>query len=547
VGVALPELPDDRRAAPRRQPPADRQVSVRNRDALPPDWPDAEGAERPPAAGSEQFPPANGIPRPGGPGPISGPVNGGPVNGGPPGAGPVNGGPVNGGPVNGGPANATGRQRPPAPPANGSAPAPVEATGGGARAVPLSTRAATGHPRPDQPPARPAGRPPAPPPVNPGPPGADDPGTEPIGSDTWSTDKLPIEAPPARRPAASPGDPETTVVIGRAVAPPPEPVDEDAGPEGARISRRERREAGELGGKAGADYKKQHDELSRKVKKKPRSGRRRRPAFWRELPLLIVVALLLTFLIQTFLAKVYVIPSGSMETTLHGCTGCNNDRVLVDKITYRFSAPQRGDVVVFRGPDSWSSEVTVDPPSNWVAAGLQQLGSLIGIAPPDEKDFVKRVIGVGGDVVQCCDTRNRVMVNGQAIDEPYVYYLPEAGPPRQDPFGPITVPDGQLWMMGDSRNNSSDSRVPGHGPIPVDNVIGKARLIVLPINRFGWITSFDPTKTTAVGLAPGAGPPLALGALFVVPLMRRRRTTLDRRTERLDGFAGFLPDRRRWR
>jgi signal peptidase I len=260
------------------------------------------------------------------------------------------------------------------------------------------------------------------------------------------------------------------------------------------------------------------------------------------------VALLLTFLIQTFLAKVYVIPSGSMETTLHGCTNCKNDRVLVDKITYRFSAPERGDVVVFRGPDSWSSEVTVEPPSNWVVGGLQQLGSLIGIAPPDEKDFVKRVIGVGGDVVQCCDSRNRVMVNGQPIDEPYVYYLPEAGPPRQDPFGPVTVPAGELWMMGDSRNNSSDSRVPGHGAIPVANVIGKARLIVLPVGRFGWIDSFDPTKTTAVGLGPaGTGPPLALGALFVVPLLRRRRSTLDRRDEQRDGYGGFLADRRRWR
>jgi signal peptidase I len=81
----------------------------------------------------------------------------------------------------------------------------------------------------------------------------------------------------------------------------------------------------------------------------------------------------------------------------------------------------------------------------------------------------------------------------------------------------------------------------------VANVIGKARLIVLPVNRFGWITSFDPTRTTAVGLAPGAGPPLALGALFAVPLLRRRRSTLQRRDERLDGFGGFLADRGRWR
>ena len=83
----------------------------------------------------------------------------------------------------------------------------------------------------------------------------------------------------------------------------------------------------------------------------------------------MVVALVLTFLIQTFLAKVYVIPSGSMETTLHGCTGCNNDRVLVDKVTYRFGEPTPGDVVVFRGPDSWrNSEFTVEETANPRAA-----------------------------------------------------------------------------------------------------------------------------------------------------------------------------------
>jgi signal peptidase I len=218
-----------------------------------------------------------------------------------------------------------------------------------------------------------------------------------------------------------------------------------------------------------------------------RAARRRRSSFWKELPLLVVVALVLTFLIQTFLAKVYVIPSGSMEATLHGCVGCNNDRVLVDKITYRLSEPAPGDVVVFRGPDSWSSEVIVEQPSNVLVRGLQLLGSLVGLAPPDEKDFVKRVIAVGGQTVQCCDTDNRVTVDGQPLDEPYLYYLPEAGPARQNAFGPVTVPDGQLWVMGDSRNNSADSRVADHGPIPVDNVIGKARMIVLPFPRFGWI------------------------------------------------------------
>lgn len=256
-----------------------------------------------------------------------------------------------------------------------------------------------------------------------------------------------------------------------------------------------------------------------------KSGRRRRSTFWRELPILVVVALVLTFLIQTFLAKVYVIPSGSMETTLHGCTGCVNDRVLVDKITYRFRDPQPGDVVVFRGPDSWRSEFTVEEPANPLLRGLQGLGSLIGLAPPDEKDFVKRIIAVGGQTVACCDARNRVLVDGQPLEEPYIYYLPDAGPARQAPFGPVTVPAGELWMMGDSRNNSADSRVPGHGAVPISNVIGLARMIVMPFDRFGPIASVDP-HANAVGMAAGSGaevPGAALALLAPVPVLLRRR------------------------
>jgi signal peptidase I len=307
----------------------------------------------------------------------------------------------------------------------------------------------------------------------------------------------------------------------------------------SEVPGRHRRRAGESpADRPSVDYQNQADTGGRKA----RSGRRRRPTFWRELPLLIVVALVLTFLIQTFLAKVYVIPSGSMETTLHGCTGCNNDRVLVDKITYRFADPAPGDVVVFRGPDSWSSEISVQEPTSPVTRALQGFGSLIGLAPPDEKDFVKRVIAVGGQTVSCCDSRDRVMVNGEPLNEPYIYYLPEAGPPRQSPFGPITVPEGQLWMMGDSRNNSADSRVPGHGPVPVANVIGKARVIVLPLSRLSWIQSVNP-QSNAVGMpAPGApaGAPLALGLLGTLPLAAGRRR-LHRRDAELRSFLPGHP------
>jgi signal peptidase I len=340
---------------------------------------------------------------------------------------------------------------------------------------------------------------------------------------------------PPRRP--DPDDDEPTIVYGDLLG------GTEAGSgdsDAAEPPGRHRRRAGASpDGRPASDYK-EYKEQSAAGGRKPRPGRRRRPTFWKELPLLIVVALVLTFLIQTFLAKVYVIPSGSMETTLHGCTGCNNDRVLVDKITYRFTDPAPGDVVVFRGPDSWSSEIDIQEPSNPVVRGLQLFGSLIGLAPPDEKDFVKRIIAVGGQTVQCCDPRGQVLVNDEPLDEPYIFYLPEAGAPKQDQFGPVTVPEGQLWMMGDSRNNSADSRMPDHGAVPVENVIGIARMIVLPFDRFGSVVSDNP-QSTPVGMAgPPAGVPLALGLVGTLPLavLRRRRQAAEL------WFPEFLPRRR---
>ena len=152
-------------------------------------------------------------------------------------------------------------------------------------------------------------------------------------------------------------------------------------------------------------------------------------SLWLEIPILIGTALVLTFLIQTFIARVYVIPSQSMEQTLHGCPGCTNDRVLVDKITYRFRDPRPGDVVVFRGPDSWGTnpDVGLSPDENVVARTLHQFGALFGLAPPDERDFVKRVIAIGGQTVQCCDDQNRLIVDGKPLDEPYLYYSLGAG------------------------------------------------------------------------------------------------------------------------
>ncbi len=177
---------------------------------------------------------------------------------------------------------------------------------------------------------------------------------------------------------------------------------------------------------------------------------RKKGSFWRELPILLVTALVLTFLIQTFLARVYVIPSASMEQTLQGCTGCTNDRVLVDKVVYRFGEPSPGDVVVFRGPDSWagSAEFERSEPDNVL---------------------------------------------------PYIFL---AGGQPQESFPPVTVPEDHLWVMGDNRNNSADSRRhvddDANGTIPIDNVIGKTRAIVLPPDRWRGVDDPNP-QAIAVG------------------------------------------------
>ncbi|WP_051580928.1 signal peptidase I [Pseudonocardia acaciae] len=191
-----------------------------------------------------------------------------------------------------------------------------------------------------------------------------------------------------------------------------------------------------------------------------RGGRRRR------LLGLALTVVALAVALPAFVARAYAVPSDSMESTLHGCPGCENDHVLVDKLAYHFGTPRPGDIVVFVVPTSWRNS------------------ELPGEA---DTDFIKRVIAVGGQTVSCCDDRGRVMVDGRALDEPYIHFAPEYGPAVQARFGPVRVPDGQLWVMGDNRNDSVDSRAPNNGPVPVSDVIGKARMIVLPFGRFGGI------------------------------------------------------------
>jgi signal peptidase I len=267
---------------------------------------------------------------------------------------------------------------------------------------------------------------------------------------------------------------------------------------------------------------------------KPAAKPRKKTSFWIELPILIVIALVLTFLIQTFIARVYSIPSGSMEQTLNGCPGCTGDRILVDKLTYDFTDPSPGDVIVFKGPPGWDqTEYYAQGSSNPVVQWFREIGSSIGIGSPPEYDLVKRVVAVGGETVYCCDAKNRVVVNGKPLNEPYVYFQPgmanqpvlsqNNNPPPYDNkvglqagFPPVTVPKGKLLVMGDNRNNSDDSRYQNGGGlaglVPVSDVIGKARTIIWPPSRWRGIGDYN-AQTNALG-APGWSEGLPLGVGF---------------------------------
>ncbi|MEU5096053.1 signal peptidase I [Streptomyces sp. NPDC020996] len=254
---------------------------------------------------------------------------------------------------------------------------------------------------------------------------------------------------------------------------------------------------------------------------------RKQRSFWKELPILIGIALVLALLIKTFLVQAFSIPSDSMQNTLQ-----QGDRVLVDKLTPWFgSEPERGEVVVFHDPDNWlAGEPTPNPNA------LQKVLSWIGLMPSaEEKDLIKRVIGVGGDTISCKGS-GPVKVNGKALNETSFVYAGNTPCSVDDQGGQFTVkvPKGYIWVMGDHRQNSRDSRYnrddKHNGMVPVSKVVGRAVVIAWPINRWDTLPvpdTFDQpglndrsSASRALTAAPDA---LALaGAVPLVPWRRRR-------------------------
>jgi signal peptidase I len=278
----------------------------------------------------------------------------------------------------------------------------------------------------------------------------------------------------------------------------------------------------------------------------PRRRRSNQPAvehhhrsFLKELPFLVLIAFVLALLIKHFLVQAFYIPSGSMEQTLQV-----GDRVLVNKVPYHYRDPHRGEIVVFNGLDNFDEGVTFAKPSNPVAKALRAVSSTIGLGAPDEKDYIKRVIGVPGDRVMCCDVDGQVVVTPKggkptSLDEPYIFqpdmtdyrYFCDAGIGKQlCPPGAtgILVPEGRLWVMGDHRGNSSDSRYHSSdahkGTVPEDKVVGRAFAIVYPFGRSGLL--HVPKQFESVAL-PGI--PLLGGLVGALPLTLLRRRRLRRR------------------
>jgi signal peptidase I len=215
----------------------------------------------------------------------------------------------------------------------------------------------------------------------------------------------------------------------------------------------------------------------------------------REVVSVAVIALVISFLIKTFVMQAFWIPSGSMEDTL-----LVGDRVLVSKIQAGPMDIDRGDIVVFEDPGGWL------PPTTPVDRGpvltpVREVLEFVGLAPVAQGNhLIKRVIGVGGDEVACCDDEGRVSVNGAPLEEDYLFPGDE---PSQTPFD-VTVPDGHVWLMGDHRSNSRDSRgnddgTGQAGSVPEDNIVGQAMVLVWPLSRAEW---FDNPETLSQVPAP---------------------------------------------
>ena len=213
---------------------------------------------------------------------------------------------------------------------------------------------------------------------------------------------------------------------------------------------------------------------------------RRKRSFFQEFPVLIVVALLVSLFIKTFLVQFFYIPSGSMENTLQV-----NDRVAVNRIPFISNNIERGDVVVFRDPDNWLPAADISE-SPFVSAKLKAGLVAVGVLPNPAKQYlVKRVVGVAGDHVICCNTDGKLTVNGEVMNEPYIF----AGNVPSDMNFDVTVPKNKVWVMGDHRGASADSRYHqddiNKGFVPVNRITGRVIAVIWPLKNISLVPGVD--------------------------------------------------------
>lgn len=231
----------------------------------------------------------------------------------------------------------------------------------------------------------------------------------------------------------------------------------------------------------------QADASASDVRARPRSSRKRGwMYFLRDVLVIIVIAVLVSFLIKTFVVRSFYIPSKSMESTL-----LIGDRILVDELTPGFGGYSRGDVVVFTDPGGWLP-ATIEQPRSPIVEAFDGFLGLVGLSASDSDDhLIKRIIGMPGDRVVCCNPIGQLTVNGVPIDDtPFIQLGPGSTASSALAFD-VTVPDDALWVLGDNRDSSKDSRYnqegPGKGFVPLENVVGRAFLITWPLDRFGLI------------------------------------------------------------
>jgi signal peptidase I len=228
---------------------------------------------------------------------------------------------------------------------------------------------------------------------------------------------------------------------------------------------------------------------TRRSRREKKSGAGR---FIRDIVIIFVIAVLASALIKAFLVRSYYIPSGSMENTLQ-----INDRILVNELVPKLVPVQRGDVVVFTDPGGWlSAEGTppAPPQTNPIAAAVDAALSFVGLSASDSNNhLVKRVIGLPGDHVTCCDALGHLVLNGAPLDEPYAVITSGNTNAAALPFD-VTVPPGELWVMGDNRYNSMDSsrhqELQSKGFLPIDDVDGQAFVITWPVSRWSWLGTY---------------------------------------------------------